>query len=155
MNKNKEESNMKKALSVVLILAILLAIPAITSAVESPETELPPPEIEEIIEEVQTIYRLTIYYIYLDGTTAAPTYTRQLEAGTHYNVVSPEITGYTPTMAVVSGVMPARDVEYTVIYIPAPDPSSPGTPGSFLTIDDYDSPLGLGASYMHVGICIE
>lgn len=149
---------MKKALSVVLILAILLAIPAITSAVESPETELPPPEIEEIIEEMQTIYRLTIYYIYLDGSTAAPTYTRQLEAGTPYNVVSPEIPGYTPTMAVVSGVMPARDVEYTVIYIPAPDPSSPtssGTPNSFLTIDDYDSPLGLGASYMHVGICIE
>lgn len=144
---------MKKTLSVLLILAVFMAFPFITSAVDSPETPVPPPEIEEIIEDLQTIYRLTIYYIFLDGTTAAPTYTEQLEAGTEYYVPSPEIPGYTPTMYVVSGVMPARDIEYTVIYIPAPD--GPDDPPPFKTIEDYETPLGLGASYMNVGICVE
>ena len=144
---------MKKVLSALLILAILFAYPAVMTAEDSPETPLPPPEIEEIIEELQTIYRLTIHYIYLDGSTAAPTYTKQLEAGTAYNVPSPTIKGYTPSMYVVSGVMPARDMEYTVIYIPVPD--DPDNTKPFITIEDNETPLGFGKSYMHVGICIE
>ncbi len=146
---------MKKAFAILLALSVLFLLPglALNSAVDSPEIPQPPREIEEIIEELQTIYRLTIYYIYLDGTTAAPTYTEQLEAGTEYSVTSPEIPGYTPSMYVVTGIMPARDVEYTVIYIPAPD--DPDQPESFMTIEDYETPLGLGATVMNVGICVE
>ena len=50
--------------------------------------------------------------------------------------------------------MPARDVQYTVIYIPgvADDPDNPIF---LLTIEDYETALGFGASFMHVGICIE
>ena len=150
---------MKKVFSVLLVLIIFTALPAIASAVDSPEPSPPPPEIEEIIDDYQTIYRLTIYYIYLDGGTAAPTYTAQLTAGTSYQVDSPEIAGYTPTMYVVSGVMPARDMQYTVIYIPVPGnpdyPDDSEYPQTFLTLEDYETPLGLGASYMQVGICIE
>ncbi len=143
---------MKKVLSLVFVLALVLAIPALSTTVYSPETPVPPPEIEEIIEELQTTYRLTIYYIYLDGSTAAPTYTEQLDTGTEYNVPSPEIPGYTPTIPVVRGVMPARDVEYTVIYIPTDDPDN-YTP--FISINEYETPLGLGTIIMNVGVCIE
>ena len=142
---------MKRILSLLLVLLVALAAAA-SVAEMSPQNETPPPEIEKIIEDHQTIFRLTIYYIYPDGTTAAPTYRAVLNAGTRYNVPSPRISGYTPTMSVVSGVMPARDVEYTVIYIPR---SSDGTPIDFLTIEDYETPLGFGASFMHKGICIE
>ncbi len=144
---------MKKTLSVFLVLVILFVFPSITTAVDSPITPVPPPEIEEIIEDHQTIYRLTIYYIYLDGTTAAPTYTEQLYAGTEYNVTSPEISGYTPTEYIVSGIMPARDMEYTVTYIP--ESVDPENPESYFTIENYEIPLGFGASYMHIGISIE
>ena len=145
---------MKKVLSAFLVLVILFAFPSITTAaVDSPEIPTPPPEVKEIIEDMQTIYRQTIYYIYPDGTTAAPTYTAQLNAGTGYNVASPEISGYTPTMIIVSGIMPARDMQYMVIYIPAS--LNPGSSESFLTIEDFETPLGLGASFMHVGISIE
>ena len=149
---------MKKLLCLVLTLTLFLTLtafadsvdPAVKSPVDSPEISDIPPEIEKIIEDHQSIYRLTIYYIYLDGTTAAPTYTEQLEAGVSYSVPSPEITGYTPTMYIVSGVMPARDVEYTVIYIPRSNREKP-----FFTLEDYETPLGFGASMMNVGICIE
>ena len=144
---------MKKALGVLLVFVILFAFPAVAAAANSPETPSPPPEIVEIIEDLQTIYRLIIHYIYWDGTTAAPTYSEQLGAGTKYGVPSPEISGYTPTKYMVSGVMPAREVEYTVIYIPAAD--DPENPELFWSIEDYEMPRGLGSSYMHVGICIE
>lgn len=160
---------MKKALSLVLTLAILIALPIASTAVDSIEMPTPPPEIEKIIEEVQTTYRLTIYYIYQDGSTAAPTYTEQLDEGTPYAVTSPTIEGYTPTRALVSGIMPARDMQYTVIYIPAPpknpedptdeDPGTedpePDTGNPLKTIEDYEIPLGLGATMMNLGVCVD
>ena len=174
---------MKKVLSFILVMVLVL-LPLATFAVISPENPDPEPEIEEIIEEHQTVYRLTIYYVYLDGTTAAETYYAQLDAGTEYSVPSPYIAGYTPTMEVVSGTMPARDVEWTVIYIPQPgdtpeDNDEPGDNGEpenepenkaetpenpiqyfnsdnlIITIEDLETPLGLGASIMNVGICVE
>ena len=155
---------MKRGICIAAALLLALILPAAALAVDSIETPTPPPQIEEIIEEYQTIYRLTIYYIYLDGSTAAPTYTEQLDAGTAYSVPSPEIPGYTPTMELVEGVMPARDVEYTVIYIPGADNEEGysfyymfwGDPSKgLLTIDDYETPLGFGASFMNVGVCVE
>ena len=143
---------MKKILCCLLAMVFLLVFPGPVSAVDSAEIPLPPPEIEEIIEEYQMIYRLTVHYIYLDGTPAAPTYVEQLLAGSPYGVESPEIEGYTPSTYLVSGVMPSRDMEYTVIYIPIP--KDPGGP-SYLTIEDFETPLGLGVIYMHIGICIE
>lgn len=156
---------MKKIFSIILVLALFI-VPLATLAVDSPELPPTEPDIEEIIEEHQTIYRLTIYYVYLDGTTAAETYYDQLDAGTDYSVLSPEIEGYIATMLLVSGTMPARDVEWTVIYIPSEQEqkTEDGTDNpiyyfngsnQITTIDDYETPLGLGASNMNVGICVE
>ena len=145
---------MKRVLSLVLVLLFGIALSAAALAEVSPQQETPPPEIEKIIEDYQTIYRLKIRYIYLNGSTAAPTYEEHLNAGTAYSVDSPRIPGYVASRRNVSGVMPARDVEYTVIYIPG----SSGRPDEeifLLTIEDYETALGFGACFMHVGICIE
>ena len=61
-------------------------------------------------------YRLTIYYRYENGTTAATTYTRTYNYGASYSVTSPTVSGYTPDTAVVSGVMGAGNVTVTVTY---------------------------------------
>ena len=91
--------------------------------------------------------RLTIWYIYWDGRPAAPTYRHIYWPGDDYDVVSPVIPGYTATMLRVSGTMPDRDMEYTVIYIPENS--------RLIPIDEYDTPLGLGEIRMHVGVCFE
>ncbi len=144
---------MKKVLCAVITVMLLLTVTAFSRAVDSVEIPTTPSEIEDIIEEHQTVYRLTVHYIYYDGRTAAATYTAQLDVGAAYSVISPEISGYIPSTYVVSGVMPARNVEYTVVYIPIEGLMRPGSP--LLTIEDYETPLGLGASIMNVGICIE
>ena len=108
-----------------------------------------PPEIEELIEDLQTVYNLTIYYIYWDGGTAAPTHFEIKDEGSTYSIASPGISGYKVSTAVVSGTMPGRNVVYTVIYIPE------DMIDEFFTLEDYDTPLGLGFSVMNQGICIE
>ena len=144
---------MKKILCLLLAAMMVLIAPVLTSLGDSIENPEPDPEIEDIIEEHQTIYRLTIYYIYLDGSTAAPTYTEQLEAGAEYSVPSPKIEGYRPTLYLVAGVMPARDMEYTVIYIPGNSDDDDDI--DYFTIEDYETPLGLGASIMNIGVSVE
>ena len=61
-------------------------------------------------------YELTIKYVYEDGSTAAPTYTKWLQPRASYSRNSPNIPGYTPSQATVSGKMPARPHTETVTY---------------------------------------
>ena len=61
-------------------------------------------------------YQLTIVYEYADHSTAATTYTAQLDYGESYNVASPAITCYSPSQATVSGNMPANNLTVTVTY---------------------------------------
>ena len=61
-------------------------------------------------------YKLTIRYVYAEGGTAASNYVRNYNYGASYSVVSPTIAGYTPDIAVVSGVMGASSVNVTVTY---------------------------------------
>ena len=61
-------------------------------------------------------YDLTINYLYLDGTQAAPTYTETIEYNTAYSVASPAVTGYTASQDTVMGIMGAEDVIERVIY---------------------------------------
>ncbi len=61
-------------------------------------------------------YRLTIYYRYANGSTAATTYTALYNYGSNYSVASPAVSGYTPDIAVVSGVMGAGSITVTVTY---------------------------------------
>ena len=61
-------------------------------------------------------YRLTIDYIYADGSRAAESKEFDLAAGEDYRVRSPYIPGYKADRTVVEGVMPEHAVTETVIY---------------------------------------
>ena len=91
-------------------------------------------------------YTLTIYYVYEDGTTAAPTYTEVLNVNDDYYVVSPVLEGYVASRLVVSGTMPANNVVYTVIYVPETET---------VEIDRDGVSLNIGSVVMNAGDCFE
>ena len=61
-------------------------------------------------------YTLTIHYQFTNGTQAAPDYSASVTYSAEYSVESPIVEGYTPDQTVVSGTMPAENVEVTVTY---------------------------------------
>ena len=92
-------------------------------------------------------YDLTIRYVYQDGKTAAPTYHQaNMPYGKTYDIASPVIKGYTPSLANVSGMMTDQNILITVIY--TADSLS-------VNLSDYGVPLGLGTFTMNVGDCFE
>lgn len=78
----------------------------------------------------KNVYTLTINYMYMNGTMAAPKVTRNVSYGESYSIPSPVIAGYTAQPAVMDGKMPARNVTYTVYYVSNP-----------IIIEDLDTPL--------------
>ncbi len=64
----------------------------------------------------EVTHKLTVNYVYADGTQAHEPYTQALRAGKTYSVPSPTIDGYTADKLTVSGTMGDKDVEFTVIY---------------------------------------
>lgn len=64
----------------------------------------------------KNVFDLTIHYVYAEGGTAANDYAASVTFGDPYSVNSPVIDGYTADTTVVSGTMPAENVEVTVIY---------------------------------------
>ncbi|MBP3719719.1 MAG: hypothetical protein J6J41_00135, partial [Clostridia bacterium] len=86
-------------------------------------------------------YRLTIYYLFNNGSQAAETYTAMLAYGVGYDVVSPEIEGYNVNFAEVAGEMPARNMIYTVRYWTDDE----------MIINDYETPLGVPNMSMSTG----
>ncbi len=100
---------------------------------------------------------LTIYYQFMDGTTAANTYTATHWPGDAYDVASPVIEGYTATRARVDGIMPNRDAEFVVWYLPMEDDPETGlkrVPG-YNFIDEYGVPLGVGTVNRNSGETVE
>ena len=91
-------------------------------------------------------YQLTVHYRYMDGSEAAPDVNLQYAAGTAYDVASPTITGYTATPLHVTGTMPRRNVEVTVLYLPGDNTE---------IIDEFETPLGLGQVFVNAGECVE
>ena len=134
-----------------------------TATGDSPDPKEPeiPVTPGEDPEPTQSPYVLTIRYRYLSsGRTAAPTYTEKLASGMSYSRRSPSISGYTASRAVVRGVMPARNVEITVWYGITPDvtPEEPDEEliiSNLIFINEYETPLGLGALSVNVGEAIE
>ena len=61
-------------------------------------------------------HTLTINYKYEDGSEAAASHKAELPYQSDYSVESPVIEGYTANNLVVSGTMPAGNVEVTVTY---------------------------------------
>lgn len=70
---------------------------------------------------------LTITYEYKDGSQAAPTRTQTVEEGATYSVASPDIKGYQPSIATVSGTMGNADVSVTVTYTAVSDKTDKST----------------------------
>ncbi|MBQ8398739.1 MAG: leucine-rich repeat protein, partial [Clostridia bacterium] len=63
------------------------------------------------------VYTLTVEYTYAsNGTVAAESVSIPKLFGEAYEVVSPELSGYTPSIDVVSGVMPSEDLLVSVVY---------------------------------------
>lgn len=59
---------------------------------------------------------VTVNYEYEDGTQAADSVTQSIEVGKDFEIVSPSITGYTPSQAKITGTMGESSQEYTVTY---------------------------------------
>lgn len=72
---------------------------------------------------------LTIHYVYEDGSKAAEDYFEELEAGSNFNVISPEIADHTPDYANVKGEIAAENLEYIVRYtkVATPEPETTAT----------------------------
>ena len=113
--------------------------------------------VEGVITEDMHVYvhytrepnQLIIHYLLPDGTEAAADYTATLLTGEPYNVHSPEIPGYTAVRLRIAGTNPGRDEQYTVLYVPE-DGSTTVT-----TLEDYETPTHLEATYIQMGICLE
>ncbi len=97
-------------------------------------------ETPEVPVNVESIYNLTIHYVYADGTMAAADYTGQYLAGEMYGpIYSPTVNGYissTPFISSSEKGMPASDVELTVIYLAQTTPGGGGDGGD----DTPDTP---------------
>ena len=109
-------------------------------------------EVTVTYNEIVT-HTLTIHYVYAEtGEPVADDYTGTFAEGATYSVPSPEIAGYTPNQATVTGTMGTEDVTVTVTY-------SANAPETYtLTIhyvyadntaaaDDYTATLAAGESY--------
>lgn len=64
---------------------------------------------------------LTVNYQYEDGTQAADSVAGTYVYNSPYYLISPEIGGYTPDKATVTGRMPPTDLTLTVTYKKTPD----------------------------------
>ena len=93
-------------------------------------------------------YTLTIRYVFRNGREAAETYEEELVTGAEYDIPNPEVEGYRTARESVKGVMEGRDKTITVLYVPEDELT-------LLSIDDYETPLGVNQNNLQIGICIE
>ena len=96
-------------------------------------------------------FTLTVYYVFLDGTTAVAPYQATLMPGENYDVPTPTLAGYVTARQRVTGTMGYADVTVVVIYLP----EDMVGPGGLISIEDYEVPLGLDNLHAQMGICIE
>lgn len=61
-------------------------------------------------------YRLTIRYLYPDGSEAAESYSAIYRFGDAYSIVSPNVAGYLPANSILEGLMEGEDMVLTVYY---------------------------------------
>ena len=79
-----------------------------------------------IPDDEEPTYTLTINYIYSAGEVAAETYTNEYLPGIEYSVNTPEIEYYTADKEVVTGTMGEEDEVVTVTYTPNHDENEDG-----------------------------
>ena len=108
-----------------------------------------PPEVEQLIEDLQTTYQVTVNYVALDGTPVGEPVKQQVDVGEEFTIPLPPVVNFQPVSDPVEQTMPARDVEYTVIYLPD------DFADELIDINGYNTPLGIGNSVMNLGVCVE
>ena len=140
---------MKKYLFILFAVVFMVAAQAVSAQIYSIESPQLPPTIEDIVEDVQPVYTVTVTVIDIFGNEVETPTTTPVPVGQPIEIPTPENT----RKPSIFETMPARDVEYTVIYIPDELLNNPNF--YLLTIDDYDTPLGLGAMQMNIGHCVE
>lgn len=74
---------------------------------DSPEVEPPEPG---------TAGTVTVRYLYEDGSTAAPTKTQTLGPGQMFQILSPEVPGYSPTRKIIFGYTGSTELVFDVTY---------------------------------------
>ena len=91
----------------------------------------------EFTESMSGNVMLTVKYVYADGSEAHPAHSKEYPHGESYSVVSPTITGYTPSQLTVSGVITSYSpVEITVTYTSDAVDTTPDTGADTQTPDD-------------------
>lgn len=79
-------------------------------------------------EETITPVKVTIHYIYEDGTKAAPDFQGEFTPNTDISITSPAITNHEADRTVVDEHIGDKDTEFTVTYTTTPTPPSPTIP---------------------------
>ena len=77
----------------------------------------------------EQLYKVTVHYVYSDGTQAAKDAVINVKAGAAYSINSPAIEGYKADKATVSGTIPADKPADTVITVTYTKESSGGGGG--------------------------
>lgn len=77
----------------------------------------------------EQLYKVTVHYVYSDGTQAAEDAVINVKAGAAYSIDSPAIEGYKADKATVSGTIPADKPADTVITVTYTKESSGGGGG--------------------------
>ena len=77
---------------------------------------MPADNVEVPVTYKANTYKVTVNYVYSDGTTASETKTVDVKYKDLYTVKSPAVEGYTADQPTVSGTMPAKNVDVTVTY---------------------------------------
>ena len=150
---------MKKYMIVLLVVVSLVFVSA-AFAQESPRVSPSMPDIPENIP-VLVPHTITVNYVDVCGSTAAESVSFIKDAGEAIAIDVPE--NCTPVRSSLPTTMPNANRTYTMICEPQGGTDicrtyeEPVTSLNFnlVTIDDYDTPLGLGSIQMNIGICVE
>lgn len=61
-------------------------------------------------------YRLTIRYLFPDGSEAFPSFEGNFQFGEQFRIPTPTLEGFTADRTLLEGVMDGKDIQYTVIF---------------------------------------
>lgn len=107
--------------------------PELEGYTRSPESVIVTVEdknIEEFVYYTPVVikHNVTIHYVHADGSTAFDDYSEMFAEGEPFSINSPDKSGYTKDIAVVSGTMGTSDRVFTVTYTPHTTPVGPTDP---------------------------
>ena len=94
-----------------------LTVDGTMGAADVLETVIYNPDAPEVDPpEPGTAGTVTVRYLYEDGSTAAPTKTQTLGPGQMFQILSPEVPGYSPTRKIIFGYTGAAELVFDVTY---------------------------------------